>query len=345
MNSYMNPKVSIIVPIYNVETYLHKCIDSILSQTFKDFELILVDDGSTDNCGKICDQYAQQDARVVVIHKKNGGVSSARNNGIELAKGEYIAFVDPDDVIEQNMYEVLVHYSIKHNAEMVVCQYTLIDEANGSTKVPQVWEQVDCVIDNKTIINKIIPNLLVNNTFSLVPCYNKLYKKTVFDNYYIRFDENKSYGEDRCLNYALLPLIKSLVFIDQPLYVYIRHQRDSLSRVFREDYYTYILEDKDFLIDICKKCNLKQYIDTVSMLSTTNILLYVQNVVNQNGITANRKREILSKIINDQEFKKEIVNYKTNSIYYKLLKYLCIIRAEKYLTKIIHWKCKLKSSF
>ena len=97
------PKLSIIVPVYKVEQYINKCIDSILNQTFTDFELILVDDGSPDNCGKICDEYAQKDERVRVIHKENGGVSSARNLGIDEAKGEYVSFIDPDDWIDLDM--------------------------------------------------------------------------------------------------------------------------------------------------------------------------------------------------------------------------------------------------
>jgi len=92
----MSPKISIIVPVYKVEPYLRKCIDSILAQTFTDFELILVDDGSPDGCGKICDEYAKKDNRILVIHKSNGGLSSARNAGLEIAKGEYIGFVDSD---------------------------------------------------------------------------------------------------------------------------------------------------------------------------------------------------------------------------------------------------------
>ena len=96
----MNPKLSIIVPVYNVEQYLDKCIKSILNQTFKDFELILVDDGSIDNSGEICDEYAKKDSRVKVIHKKNGGLAAARNTGLIIARGDYVGFVDSDDWIE-----------------------------------------------------------------------------------------------------------------------------------------------------------------------------------------------------------------------------------------------------
>ena len=115
-----NNLISIIVPIYNVEKYLKKCIDSIINQTYKNLEIILVDDGSPDNCGKICDEYAKKDNRIKVIHKENGGVSSARNVGVENATGEYIGFVDSDDYIEKDMYEVLINNLKKENADISI---------------------------------------------------------------------------------------------------------------------------------------------------------------------------------------------------------------------------------
>lgn len=113
--------VSIIVPIYNVEQYISKCIESILAQTYRDFELILVDDGSTDMCGKICDEYAKQDSRVHVIHQENKGVSAARNAGISLAKGEYIMFVDSDDFITENMLEKMHDCIAESGSDIAIC--------------------------------------------------------------------------------------------------------------------------------------------------------------------------------------------------------------------------------
>ncbi len=115
------PKISIITPVYKVEKYLRKCIDSILAQTFTDFELILVDDGSPDNCPVICDEYAAKDLRIKVIHKKNDGVYTARNDGLDAAQGDYIGFVDSDDWINPNMYEVLYQNIIKHHVEISAC--------------------------------------------------------------------------------------------------------------------------------------------------------------------------------------------------------------------------------
>ena len=111
------PKISIIVPIYNVEKYLDKCVNSILSQTFSDFELILVDDGSPDNCGRMCDDWAQRDSRIVVYHKQNGGISDTRNYGIDRAKGEYLTFIDPDDYIESTYLEYLYIQAMNNAAD------------------------------------------------------------------------------------------------------------------------------------------------------------------------------------------------------------------------------------
>ncbi len=340
----MNPEISIIVPIYKVESHLHNCIDSIVAQKYSGFELILVNDGSPDKSGEICEAYAKNDVRIKVIHQKNSGVSAARNAGIDIAKGKYVAFVDPDDVILPEMYKILMDHSLRHDADMVVCQYTQINEADNTEKVPQVWEQVDHAVNNKTIINEIIPNFLANNTFSLVPCYNKLYKKSIFDEYCIGFDETMGFGEDKRLNLSLLPLINTVVFVDQPLYVYFRRVGDSLSQVFRDDFYMYLLDDKIFSIEICKKYNLTNYIDTLGELFITRVLLYTQEVIKYTGISVKQKRQILAEIINDNEFKKDIVSYKTNSIYYKLLKYLCIRRNEKQLAKVIQWRNKLRAT-
>jgi len=117
------PSVSVIVPVYQVEEYLSKCVDSILNQTFGDFELILVDDGSPDRCGEICDRYKAVDGRIRVIHQLNQGVSAARNNGVKEAKGEYIAFIDSDDWVDKNYLSVLYEMCVRGNAQISICTY------------------------------------------------------------------------------------------------------------------------------------------------------------------------------------------------------------------------------
>ena len=134
MNS-VTPKISIIVPVYNVEKYLNRCIDSILNQTLEDIELILVDDGSKDGSGQICDEYAVKDCRVRVFHIENGGPAKARNLGIIHAIGEYIGFVDSDDYIESSMYERLYSRAMINNSDVVMCGYNIVTEDSVIHKI------------------------------------------------------------------------------------------------------------------------------------------------------------------------------------------------------------------
>lgn len=203
-------KLSIIVPVYNVEKYLSKCIDSILSQTYKDLELILVDDGSPDNSPKICDEYAQKDNRVIVIHKPNGGVSSARNAGIDRATGKYIGFVDPDDYITSDMYEVMIQELEESKADIAICGYDYINE-NGQVERPY----------NNRINEVLTQKQFMSMQFDMPPTirhvvWNKLFSAQVFTG--IRFPEGLHSSEDV---YVLIECSKKLnkaVFIHKPLY-------------------------------------------------------------------------------------------------------------------------------
>ncbi len=132
-------KLSIIVPVYNVEKYLHKCVDSILSQTLTDFECILVDDGSTDNSSVICDEYAAKDPRIVVIHKQNGGLSSARNTGLDISQGDYIGFVDSDDWIEPEMYMYMYTYANDNSCDMMCCQCRRVNNYQSPPPDYNIW--------------------------------------------------------------------------------------------------------------------------------------------------------------------------------------------------------------
>src|SRR5690554_3128411 len=149
--------ISIIVPIYNVERHLSKCIESICAQTYSLIEIILIDDGSTDNSGVICEEYATLDSRIKVIHKKNGGVASARNTGLRFATGNYIGFIDPDDWIESNMYENMYNKIKKDDSDICICNY-IIDTIKHSLKIRLPFE-LD-ILNKQDIIDYIIPPLL-----------------------------------------------------------------------------------------------------------------------------------------------------------------------------------------
>lgn len=207
----MNPKISIIVPIYNVERYLKRCIDSILSQTFKDFELILVNDGSLDRCGEICDIYKNQDRRIRVIHKKNGGVSSARNQGIDISKGDYIYFIDSDDFIDKDAIAYLYDLSITHNSD-ITC-YSVKTYKNETLKTKINYKEEIQVYDNEDIIRE-----YVESDKFLYSTWNKLYKRKLF--IHTRFSEDIRYAEDALINYYLLSSANRLIMSNLQKYNY-----------------------------------------------------------------------------------------------------------------------------
>lgn len=331
----MNPKISIIVPIYNVEDYLHQSISSILNQTFKDFELILVNDGSTDKCGEICDEYARQDSRLKVIHKENGGVSSARNRGIDAAKGEYIGYVDPDDEIEPQMYELLVNQAIRTNADMVVCQMKTINLKTNIISISSVCDED--IFDNKGIREKIIPAVLDKRYFSLLSCANKLYKKSWFDQKEFKFDEDKSHGEDFRLNFRLLTHISCLVFVKNPLYIYYIRPRNSLTQMFREDLYEYIVDTKDFGLSLCDQYKFEHLKAKWVIEYINNTLNYLENVITSN-LEVDRKNVILDRIIEDKSFLQLLHNYQSSSSFHRILKRLCLHRNKLMLQLLVKTK-------
>lgn len=171
------PKISIIVPVYNVEKYLERCLDSILSQSFNAFELILVNDGSTDNSYKICEKYSYNDKRIKLINKENGGLSSARNAGIEASQGEYIGFIDSDDYIDKFMYEILYNYAEKNKSDIVICKYKKVD-ANFGMNENLNYNVEEINYSNFQALNQ----LYEENNIEFVVMWNKLYKRSLFDN-------------------------------------------------------------------------------------------------------------------------------------------------------------------
>jgi glycosyltransferase involved in cell wall biosynthesis len=338
----LQPEISIIVPIYNVEEFLNKCINSILAQTFKNFELILVNDGSTDRSGEICNYYAEKDHRITVIHKENGGVSSARNIGINLAIGKYIAFVDPDDTIESQMYEELLKAAKKHNADVVVCPIKSINTKNLSVSVSSIWRDVNNPLTKKIIENELIPSILIDKNYSLVSSVNKLYRKSIVNLINLTFEEHKDHSEDARFNFTLLTSINRLVYVDKPLYNYYIRNRDSLSRTFREDFHTYIIDNKKFLIKLCETYKYEKYVEIIRAKYTTFILSHMQDVVRKD-MGRYSKYKIVSQILNNNEFREDILMYKGNTNFLRLLKYLCIIKNERIIVNVIASKIVLQN--
>lgn len=214
---FQGPLMTIIVPVYNVEKYLVRCLDSIVNQTYQNLQIILIDDGSTDNSGKICDEYSNNDQRISVIHKRNEGVSAARNEGLDLAEGKYIGFVDSDDYIELDMYERLYKRIEATDAEMVVCEFTYVND-EGIKSENESYCLARRKIDANTYIKRWIDSGY--NSIYVVP-WNKLYKKKLFEG--IRYPVGK-YREDEYLIHHLVYQCQNIVCMPDKLYYYVQHE-------------------------------------------------------------------------------------------------------------------------
>lgn len=212
------PRVSVIVPVYNVEKYLHRCVDSILAQTFTDFELILVDDGSMDYSGMICDEYAKKDRRVHVIHQSNKGVACARNTALDQVKGEYIAFCDSDDSWEPFLLSVVYQEAKKHHADCVPFNYTMIKE-DRIIKEPNFWPGQFNLEDDNERINYIINVLLKYKQGYEV--WDRLFRKEIIENNNIRFcTKCGNFGEDLGFTLKYMCYAKRVYCSNQRCYNY-----------------------------------------------------------------------------------------------------------------------------
>ena len=207
-----NEKISVIIPVYNVESYLRFCLNSVIEQTYRNLEIILVDDGSPDNSGQICDEYEKKDNRVKVIHKENGGLSSARNAGLEIAKGEYISFVDSDDWIKPEFIEVLYNNLIKAEADISICKFQrkVHHCVENDYKINQ---QKEVLVFNR---NQAVESMFVFNRFQSQVC-TMLFKRHLFAD--IRFPFGRKY-EDQFITYKLIWSSSRIVFTNEENYFY-----------------------------------------------------------------------------------------------------------------------------
>lgn len=218
----MNPLISIIIPVYKVEKYLKKCIDSILAQSYTNIEVILIDDGSPDNCGKICDEYTSLDKRIVVVHKKNGGLSSARNAGLDIANGDYIAFVDSDDYIHKDYIKCMINEAQKSNADLVMCNVVSVDEKG------EVLKKYNC-IEGSVNRTEFWTNYYYSHYYELgmISC-NKLYKKYIWKK--LRFPNGKVH-EDEFVLFHVINQSRIISVINKELYYYFQRS-DSITGIY-----------------------------------------------------------------------------------------------------------------
>ena len=236
-----NPKISVIVPVYNAEKYLQRCVDSILAQTFTDFELLLIDDGSKDKSGEICDEYAKKDNRVKVFHKENGGVSSARNLGLDNAQGEWIAFIDGDDMLDSCGLKTLAN-NIYVNTNIIIGSYY---SCYGNKK--QLVEIVPGSYNSEEYVDMILLGKV-----NVAP-WAKLYRKKVFSHETLNLPENIKNSEDLIMNMRIACSQKgNVVFINKAVYNYMEGRPNSATMNYELNL-QYELTIKDYVIDCFEK--------------------------------------------------------------------------------------------
>lgn len=211
----MDGVISVIIPVYNVELYLAQCIESVLSQDYKKLEVILIDDGSTDRSGTICDEYAVQDDRIVVIHQKNGGAAAAKNAGLRLATGEYLSFVDSDDYLEPNVYGYMLKVLKEQSADVV--QFSFQEQYIGHTE-PRLLQT--CVMDEKEYL------LRFNNDWTCALLWNKLYRRSLFED--IFFEEGHKIDDEFFTYQGILNSCK--IFLDDKIIYNYRMRASGVMR-------------------------------------------------------------------------------------------------------------------
>lgn len=231
------PLVSVIIPIYNVEKYLDRCIKTIIEQKYNNLEIILVDDGSPDNCGKICDDWAKKDNRIKVIHKKNGGVSSARNTGLDIATGEYISFIDPDDIIHPNYYDILI--SQVGNADCIICSYKKFsNEIEFENRYIYTTETMNSI--------EAIKKGFFKNPDIFYVVWNKIIKSDIAKMQ--RFNETMKNGEDSLFAYNVIISCNEIKYTEAPLYGYYIREDGAVNTI---DSYGK-MNEVELIVSICK---------------------------------------------------------------------------------------------
>ena len=288
--------ISVIVPIYNVEKYMRNCIDSIINQTYKNLEIILVDDGSTDNSGKISDEYKNKDKRIKVLHKKNGGLSDARNKGLELSTGEYVLFIDSDDYIDRRMIEILYNNMKETNADISICKFKIIRDNKD-------FKQEDKIENKIEVYNRdsVFANFFNEKSLETIVAWNKLYKKEIFDD--IRYPYGKIH-EDEYVIHHLLYRSKIIVYTTAELYFYIKRDGSITSKKSNKR-----IMDK-----------MEAYGDRVNFYKEKDMIEYYKNFAYWYCWLCREQKYLLNKDSNYKMYKQKL-NKNFNQVYINLKRY------------------------
>ena len=273
------PKLSVIVPVYNTEKYLRECIDSILAQTFRDFELILVNDGSTDGSGAICDEYAKQDKRIRVIHQENGGVTRARKAAMRIAAGSWISFVDSDDWISSDMFEKMLEKAASSASEIIVCD-ALIEFPDKTEKAESL--AANGIYDKAAMTEKIYPTMIMdfNKRRPGISSYlcNKIFQKKLLETVFWAVDDSFVYAEDALCCYAAILECNGLYVLRSPLYHYRQHMDSAMHQYNGTNRYANLLRSYAAHSNMLQIHGL-QYLEQLNDYIAVNTITNLRNVL------------------------------------------------------------------
>jgi glycosyltransferase involved in cell wall biosynthesis len=338
------PKVSIIVPIYNVEKYLLRCINSILNQTLRDIEIILVDDESPDSCPQICDYYEQQDNRVKVIHKQNEGLGFARNSGLDIATGDYVAFIDSDDFVDIRMYEDLYHYAEEHACEAVFCGYNIY-KTEGYIRHCQEYKK-STLYNSSEEAKQILLDMVgsqpsyKSDVKLLMSVWRAIYSHKIIKENKLRFVSERQYiAEDIIFHFDFLPKCSCVGFIPQTYYNYCDNGV-SLTRSYRPDRF-----DKEIYLYHAMNAKLsaifkkKQYLlqlDRYLLLKIRGCIM--QQVIFMDNLTYNCVIEKIKEICDKPEVKNMVNHYPYHLLPFKHKCFFLFLKYKLYALIIVLFK-------
>jgi len=282
-------KISVIVPVYNVEKYISKCVESIINQTYRNLEIILINDGSTDKSGDICEYFSKKDDRIILVHQNNQGLSMARNNGLDIASGDYISFIDSDDWIETDMFELLYNNCLNYNADISMCNFRYVDEQN---QIVLDYESKFTINENNAVVEAVMEGeskiifYLNYNTYSVV-AWNKLYKINLFTD--IRFPRGKVF-EDVFVTHKLIDKANKVVVSPDYKYYYLSRNESITKKPFTLnrldsiegciERYNYIASKYPFLENICRKHIFLALLSCVEKAIQSNVIDKYRNELN-----------------------------------------------------------------
>lgn len=303
----MKTKVSVIVPIYNVEKLLKKAVDSLVNQTLSDIEIILVDDGSPDNCGKIIDEYANKHSNIIAVHKENGGLSNARNAGMAKATGEYIGFLDPDDFAEPEMFEKMYYSAKENDSDLVFCGYKEVFSPS--------------YIENREIkISRLTGDtfdLAYANVFDGLGAYawNKIYKSSIIKSNGLLFPDGVTIVEDTVFLFNFLKYAKSFSVVNEFLYNYIRHPQ-SICATYKPGRFEYYQLGAD-TTEAVLRCFKNEFVqDTVEQNRKNELFLLLGTLDMQSSLknraSAKKRYKELCELISDRHFLDLVIRYSSD---------------------------------